>query len=626
MAGMWAGWAERLHGRREGAWPGHREDLACAASPYSPAVNAALHSDLFSAALAVQRLATGRSSERARSQVPALCTRTSRCASSIGQLSLGLTLGQGGPPGKVASSAAGTVRTMDPLVEGDPRRVGSYRIHARLGSGGMGRVYLASSPGGRTVAVKIIHPELAHDQAFLTRFRHEVTAARQVSSAYTAPVVDASGDGEDPPWLATALVPGPSLADLVPAHGPLAPESLWRLAAGLAEALAAIHTQGLVHRDLKPPNVLLATDGPRVIDFGISRALDATTATTTGMIIGTPSFMSPEQAEGIPAGTASDVFSLGCVLAYAATGTGPFGTGTPASIIYRIVHTQPALDGIYDPLRDLVTRCLAKEPAERATLAELMDLITAQPLPTTPALSFWPPDLADAITSYQAQLASAAPTTDSPEPSGGSTQPPHAPTRLAALHQQHPNAEVTITARHPSQATPSPRPPAETHARVSRKPVILTAAGIGAAVLIAAITALTLTMSSGGSLVPASASCAQQLVAWKNTPGAKAISDAATVLQSTALDAKALNYAATAADLNQLGAAATIMQGNPQPSCADPQDYWQKMIQKMQDAAAQSSGVANQNIAAIQRTSKDMVNIGNDANTLTRELQQASGQ
>ena len=144
--------------------------------------------------------------------------------------------------------------------------------------------------------------------------------------------MDASGEGEDPPWLATIFVPGPSLADAITAHGPLPPESLWRLAAGLVEALAAVHSRGLIHRDLKPPNVLLAADGPRVIDFGISQALDATTATATGMIVGTPSFMSPEQAESLPVGPASDVFSLGCVLAYAATGSGPFGAGTrPAS-------------------------------------------------------------------------------------------------------------------------------------------------------------------------------------------------------------------------------------------------------------------------------------------------------
>jgi len=347
---------------------------------------------------------------------------------------------------------------VEPLRADDPRAVGPYQLHARLGLGGMGCVYLGSSPAGRAVAVKLIHPELAHDEAFRGRFRREVAAARQVSGAYTAPVVDAGVD-DDPPWLVTALVAGPSLADVVAASGPLPAESLWRLAAGLVEALTVVHRHGLVHRDLKPPNVLLAADGPRVIDFGISRALDATTATTTGMIVGTASFMSPEQAEGLPVGPASDVFSLGCVLAYAATGSGPFGAGTPASIIYRVVHTQPPLEGITGPLRDLITRCLAKDPAERATLAELMGLITAQPAPPAPAVAFWPSGLAEAITTYQAQLTSAASSVAPPESAGALTPPPHDPTQAAAAAEHYPGAEQTITAHQASQAPPPPEIP-----------------------------------------------------------------------------------------------------------------------------------------------------------------------
>ena len=317
---------------------------------------------------------------------------------------------------------------MDPLSAGDPQSVGRYRIQARLGSGGMGQVYLAFSPGGRALAVKVIHPELARDPAFLARFRHEVAAARQVNGAYTAPVVDASSEGESPPWLATAFVPGPPLADIVVTRGSLTPESVWRLAAGLVEALNAVHSHGLIHRDLKPANVLLAADGPRLIDFGISRALDTTTATATGIIVGTASFMSPEQAVGLPVGPASDVFSLGSVLAYAATGAGPFGTGTPTSILYRIVHTQPPLEGISGPLRDLITRCLTKDPAERATLTELMDVVAARPDSASPALSFWPSDLADAIAAYQTQITSSAPLAASSEPWGGPTPPPREPT------------------------------------------------------------------------------------------------------------------------------------------------------------------------------------------------------
>ena len=205
----------------------------------------------------------------------------------------------------------------------------------------MGQVFLGFSPAGRPVAVKVVHAELARDRAFLHRFRREVMAARKVSGAYTAPVVDA-GDG-DLPWLVTTLVAGPSLADTLEQHGPLPEISVWRLAAGLAEALAEVHAQGLVHRDLKPSNVLLAIDGPRLIDFGISRALDGTVLTGTGMVVGTPAFMSPEQASGTPAGPASDVFSYGGVLTFAATGSGPFGDGNPVAMIYRVVHDEPTL-------------------------------------------------------------------------------------------------------------------------------------------------------------------------------------------------------------------------------------------------------------------------------------------
>jgi serine/threonine protein kinase len=209
---------------------------------------------------------------------------------------------------------------MESLTAADPRTVGEFRLRARLGAGGMGQVFLATSLGGRIVAVKVIHTELASDSEFVRRFRAEVDAAKRVSGMYTAPVV-AAGVDDRPPWLATAFVPGPSLDRVISKHGPLPSPALWRLAAGLAEALRAIHSVGLVHRDLKPANVLLASDGPRVIDFGISRAASDsnTRLTATGSIIGTPSFMSPEQVEAKDTGPASDVFSLGSVLAYAAS-------------------------------------------------------------------------------------------------------------------------------------------------------------------------------------------------------------------------------------------------------------------------------------------------------------------
>src|SRR6202008_4567993 len=195
---------------------------------------------------------------------------------------------------------------MDSLTATDLRAVGEFRLLARLGSGGMGQVFLASSLAGRVVAVKVIHPELCRDTEFVRRFRNEVEAAQKVSGWYTAPVV-AAGVDDNPPWLATAFVPGPALDDIGARHGPLPLPAVWRLAAGLAEALRAVHGAGLVHRDLKPANVLLAADGPRVIDFGIAKALESVGLTATGMFVGTPGFLSPEQIEGRDATPASAV-------------------------------------------------------------------------------------------------------------------------------------------------------------------------------------------------------------------------------------------------------------------------------------------------------------------------------
>src|SRR6202034_3314408 len=222
-------------------------------------------------------------------------------------------------------------------------------------------------------------------------------SARLVSGMYTAAVVS-SGVDDDPPWLATAYVPGPPLADVVNLRGPLAEAAVWRLAAGLADALRAVHGCGLVHRDLKPGNVLLAADGPHVIDFGISRAFEGTQLTSAGRVVGTPGYMSPEQAEGQQAGPPSDVFSLGCVLAYAATGNAPFGGGSAASILYRVVTGEPDLSGVPADLRQVITACLAKNPAQRIGLAQLGPMIAA----LGPAMSgrlggFWPEPLASVI-------------------------------------------------------------------------------------------------------------------------------------------------------------------------------------------------------------------------------------
>src|ERR1700736_3951524 len=279
---------------------------------------------------------------------------------------------------------------MRALAPDDPHVIGEYRLRARLGAGGMGRVYLGLSPAGRAVAIKVVNPDLAGNAEFLHRFAQEVAAARAVSGIYTAPVV-ASGLNEHPPWLATAFVPGPALDQVVTEHGPLPEQALRPLLAGLVEALQAIHACGVVHRDLKPANVLLATDGPRVIDFGISRATDGTALTAAGVVFGTPVFMSPEQAEGRGADPASDVFALGCVVAYAAVGAGPFGTGTAAAILYRVVHSEPVLDGTPPRLREVIAACLAKDPAARPTLRALSSAISRGMDATGPsAVAFWP--------------------------------------------------------------------------------------------------------------------------------------------------------------------------------------------------------------------------------------------
>jgi outer membrane protein assembly factor BamB/tRNA A-37 threonylcarbamoyl transferase component Bud32 len=299
---------------------------------------------------------------------------------------------------------------VEPLAAGDPWQVGPYRLRARLGAGGMGQVFLGYSPAGRAVAVKVIHRELAKDPMFRTRFRREVAAARAVSGAYTAPVT-AAGPDDDPPWLATAFVPGPSLADAVAEAGPLPELAVWKLAAGLVEALQAVHAADLVHRDIKPANVLLVTDGPRLIDFGISQAVENTRMTSTGLVVGTASFMSPEQAQGSNVGRPSDVFSLGSVIAFAALGTAPFGDGPLAATLYRVVNTDPVLDGMPAGLRKLVATCLAKAPAQRPTLEWLVGAVAAGLGPDAGGglTSFWPGVVARMIVAFQDRLAGEIP-------------------------------------------------------------------------------------------------------------------------------------------------------------------------------------------------------------------------
>lgn len=259
-----------------------------------------------------------------------------------------------------------------PLRTDDPTSVAGYRFAARLGAGGMGRVYLSHTQGGRPVAIKVVRPELADDPDFRRRFAREIKAAREVQGAYTAELIDADADGV-PPWLATLYVPGPSLTEAVTRRGPLpVPAVLW-LMAGVAEALQAIHAQGIVHRDLKPSNVLLASDGPRVIDFGIALAAGGTSYTAPGSVIGTPSFMAPEQVSGGEITAATDVFALGQTAAFAALGRTLYGDGSAVNVQYRIVHSEPDLSPLPPSLRPLFARCLAAEPADRATPAEVVE-------------------------------------------------------------------------------------------------------------------------------------------------------------------------------------------------------------------------------------------------------------
>ncbi|WP_030610673.1 serine/threonine-protein kinase [Streptomyces fulvoviolaceus] len=268
---------------------------------------------------------------------------------------------------------------METLQPDDPRELGSYRMLRRLGAGGMGRVYLARSPGGRTVAVKVVRPDLAADAGFRDRFRHEVEIAKAVSGRYTAPVVDADPNAALP-WLATSYVLGPDLTDVVDAHGAMPERTVRALAAGLAAALQEIHAAGLIHRDLKPSNVLLAADGPRVIDFGIARAVDGNRMTQTGVVVGSPGYMPPEQALGQDVGPAGDVFSLGGVLAFAANGRGAFGAGAAshAALLYQVVHGEPDLADVPPSLLGLIRACLQKDPAQRPAPAEIVAALAPQ--------------------------------------------------------------------------------------------------------------------------------------------------------------------------------------------------------------------------------------------------------
>ncbi|WP_433170348.1 serine/threonine-protein kinase [Actinoallomurus sp. CA-150999] len=354
-----------------------------------------------------------------------------------------------------------------PLRPGDPETIGGYRIAARLGAGGMGQVYLSHTPGGRAIALKVIRTEYADDPHFRHRFAREVESALRVQGPHLATVIDYRLDGPTP-WLATAYVPGPSLAQLIDRHGRLPADAIPPLAAGVAEALQAIHRAGIVHRDLKPSNVLVTLDGPYVIDFGIARALEATPLTRTGGHVGTPAFMAPEQVTGAPATPATDVFALGLLTVFAATGHAPFGDGP--GVLQQILNADPDLGDCPDPLRDLAARCLAKDPADRPGLDEVHATYRDLCQQASPLFADgWLPG------PIASDLRGAAPPPPRPAP-----QPPTAPATPPAFGHV-----PTITPTHaptvPTQRRPQWRGPV---IAVSTLAAVLVAAAVTSAVLL----------------------------------------------------------------------------------------------------------------------------------------------
>ncbi|MGP3967358.1 protein kinase domain-containing protein [Streptomyces sp. 6N223] len=361
---------------------------------------------------------------------------------------------------------------MRPLGTADPRELGGYRLLGRLGTGGMGQVFLGRAPDGRMAAVKLIHVHLAAEPEFRRRFRHEVAAARQVSGEWTMPVLDSDTEAEIP-WLATGFVPGPSLARVVDElnGGPLPEFSVWRLAEGLARALVAIHGAGVTHRDLKPSNVLITLEGPRVIDFGIARAADVSVATRTGVAVGSPGYMSPEQIRGEHPSEASDVFGLGAVLAYAASGQGPFGAtdSAPHTLMHRVLSEMPDLSRLSGPMRELVARCLAKEAGARPLPAEIAEEAARHQDPDGAAGVWLPPALTAELGKEAARLlAVGAPessTAKAVEPADGA--PPHnmptmtsstPPTPSSPYHHQPPPPPAPAAPAAPASGGYTPPP------------------------------------------------------------------------------------------------------------------------------------------------------------------------
>ncbi|MFI1111362.1 protein kinase [Streptomyces physcomitrii] len=347
---------------------------------------------------------------------------------------------------------------MQPLNADEPAAIGPYRLLGRLGSGGMGRVYLGRSTGGRTVAVKVVHPHFALDEEFRARFRREVAAARTVGGAWTAPVLDADPDAPVP-WVATGYVAGPSLTHAVagsPDPSPLPEQALRVLGAGLAEALTEVHAHGLVHRDVKPSNVLLALDGPRLIDFGIARAVDGTTSlTSTGASIGSPGYMAPEQILGQGVTGAADVFSLGAVLVYAVSGLPPFPGDTSAALLYKVVHEEPELRALTGELRELAARCLAKDPAARPAPAELARALAPQGTRQLMTEGWLPRRLMEEVSRTAVSLLDLEATTADPPSTPQAPQVPPTPPRATDSPSTPPSSGASDAAARQASAPDS---------------------------------------------------------------------------------------------------------------------------------------------------------------------------
>jgi serine/threonine protein kinase len=420
----------------------------------------------------------------------------------------------------------------------DPQRLGPYRLRAVIGDGGMGRVYLATSPAGRAVAVKVIGRGLANQPGYRERFAREARAAMSVSGLYTASVVDADTTGESP-YIATEYVPAPSLAESVVKTGPLPASAVFALAGGLAEALVAIHRAGLVHRDVKPHNILLAADGPVVIDFGIAVG-DETSLTAVGMTVGTPGYIAPEVLHGKDPSARSDVFSLGCVLVYAARGTGPFGTGDPLAIAHRSATGEPDLTGVPDNVKALVTPMLQRDPARRPTPEQLLQHVS---LSSSAVLhdGLWLPDGVRGLLSQRKQELQQALGGPAAAPAQSAAGPPAPPSPSAQPPYRQP---IAYTPTPPSDFAALHGMPAPAPAVSRDRKGFLALVGVGGALVMAGAITAVLLVDRGGNSSQNTGSGGTGSVSVTHTTSANAI-EATTSASSTSGSSSSANGGST---------------------------------------------------------------------------------